>query len=290
MQLYMKSYSRIILTSILMMIVALTNISGCSSSGSNEINCFIPNFSDGIQGEISPTFLPLKRFDSINDNSFIRLFIDEFQCLLEFFPDKTTNNVPYTINGNLNEENTVCVFHSGTLDYTGVIFITPFENSTGILTLQNNEILKLENVMIGDVSVSGIDATCADNSFIPPQFPPTVECIELNFSENSFEEDFNNCPAEGLSMICNTLFCNFIDGDDDLVLFSSIPRENCEVIDCMTMTCPLESTEFLEENIIIGQATITFEAFFDNPEFLFGGPASIDGQDGFSAQCGIPIP
>lgn len=124
---------------------------------------------------------------------------------------------------------------------------------------------------------------------IPTPLPtPSPDCIDV-LGDFGPLEPFTECPTEGIILTCNTLFCDFFDHEQNLVMQPFVLPFTCEALDCFTMTCDLRSTEFTTMNEIIGVGTLSIEDFL-TPEVLIGGGASIDGQPGFIYDCNIAVP
>jgi len=248
-----------------------------SCGSSNGDNCFIPDFSDGIVAIPNSVFFTPIRFDSPTDNSFIQLVVEFDECFMQYFPDLTTSNTPYSVSGFVNEDN-ICEFQSGTVSWSGTEFVDPRLESSGNISLSNNELLTVENVVIGGNQVPGITASCADDNFIPPSdFPATVECTNDEEYLVNFE-NFSECPTDATASICQTYSCTLQDQEDP---FSNIviTHGSCEVIDCFTMRCDITGNNSFE---VIGEGVFTIDELVNtesDPEKLFNGEVLIDDSE-----------
>jgi len=250
-----------------------------SCGGSNGDNCFIPNFSEGIiNPDVQPIFGAPLRFDSTVNNSFIWLAVKFDGCFMEYFPDLTTSNTPYSVSGTVTQEN-ICEFESGTVSYSGTEFVAPTLDASGSISLTNNDLLTVQNVIIGENQVPGITASCADDSFTPPsEFPATVECTNDEDYLVIFE-DFSECPTDATASICQTYSCTLQDQEDPFANIV-ITHGSCEQIDCFTMKCEIREDFAFQD--IIGEGIFTIDELVNtelDPEQLFNGEVLIDDSE-----------
>jgi hypothetical protein len=109
------------------------------------------------------------------------------------------------------------------------------------------------------------------------------DCVDIG----SLEE-FEDCPADGLTMVCGSLFCDFFEPGETPpnppVLQTVIFQGECERIDCSTLECTLRSTDFPEEGEVIGIGTFTISTFLTMNE-LFGGIVVVDEVEQFDYVC-----
>jgi hypothetical protein len=110
------------------------------------------------------------------------------------------------------------------------------------------------------------------------------DCIDISGGIAPLEE-FEDCPTEGLTMVCGSLFCDFFEPGEippnPPVLQPVVFQGDCEQIDCSTMECVIRSTD---EGDVIGTALYTISTFLIT-ENLFTGSVVVDETDQFDYVC-----
>lgn len=113
---------------------------------------------------------------------------------------------------------------------------------------------------------------------------PEPDCIDISGGTAPLEE-FEDCPAEGLTMVCGSLFCDFFDPGETPpnppVLQPVIFQGECEQIDCSSMGCTIRSTD---DGDVIGTAVFSISTFLTT-EDLFTGSVVVDETDHFDYFC-----
>lgn len=113
------------------------------------------------------------------------------------------------------------------------------------------------------------------------------DCIDISDGIAPLEE-FEDCPAEGLTMVCGSLFCDFFEPGETPpnppVLQPVIFQGECELIDCSTMECRIRSTDFPDDGEVIGVGTFTISTFL-TAEDLFSGVVVVDEVEQFDYVC-----
>lgn len=109
---------------------------------------------------------------------------------------------------------------------------------------------------------------------------PEPDCIDT-----SSLEEFGDCPAEGLSMVCSSLFCSFFETGQTPptppVLQPVIFPGECIQVDCSTMECTIRSTN---SGDAIGTGVFTISTFLTT-ENIFSGSVIVDETDQFDYFC-----
>lgn len=113
---------------------------------------------------------------------------------------------------------------------------------------------------------------------------PEPDCIDISGGIAPLEE-FEDCPAEGLTMVCGSLFCDFFEPGETPpnppVLQPVVFQGECERIDCSTMECTIRSADDGDE---IGTGVFIISTFLTT-EDLFTGSVVIDEADQFDYVC-----
>ena len=106
------------------------------------------------------------------------------------------------------------------------------------------------------------------------------ECIDTDALK-----EFDDCPAEGLAMVCSSLFCSFFEPGQmpptPPVLQPVIFPGECIQVDCSTMECTIRSTDAGDE---IGTGLFTISTFLMT-EDLFAGSVVVDETDQYDYFC-----
>lgn len=116
---------------------------------------------------------------------------------------------------------------------------------------------------------------------------PEPDCIDISGGIAPLEE-FEDCPAEGLTMVCGSLFCDFFEAGETPpnppVLQPVVFQGECERIDCSTMECTIRSTDFPDDGEVIGVGTFTISTFLTT-ENLFSGSVVVENIEQFDYVC-----
>ena len=125
---------------------------------------------------------------------------------------------------------------------------------------------------------------CDGHNTPQPEPTPKPDCHSVGDDPNVLM-DFEACPTDGLTMICNSYFCNFYEDE----MFTSPPVlqggsffGDCNVIDCFNAECELFGTGEDVDPI----AVFTIDEILGNSNF--SGISTIDDSDDFTYVC-MPI-
>jgi hypothetical protein len=150
---------------------------------------------------------------------------------------------------------------------------------------------RIKNLFAGFVVLSiytflSILTACDGDGSGNPTPTPTPDCIDISGGIAPLEE-FDSCPAEGITLVCNNLFCDFFEpGQTPPIppaLQTLVLPSECVQVDCFTMECVIRSTEFPGEGDIIGTGRFVITTFLTTN--LFSGSILLNEVDKFDYVC-----